>query len=375
MIPGGHLTPALGLIDWIKQHHPETQIVFVGRKYSQPKLKQLAFEYQEISQRQVEFVSFQGVKSTASLLAMPLRLIQLIISIVKALRIMNSYQPDVLMSFGGYMAVPLVLAAKIKGVPVLTHEGTSVVGRANKILFKLANRVVYSYPQFNNFDISKLNKPCFRTGTPLRQRILSRSISEPPSWLKKDISKDQPVLLILGGSQGSQAINQLVSDSLVELTKRWTVIHQCGRANITYQYHDDLVAQATNLNIAADRYYVREWIPEDELAWLYQVTSIALSRAGANTIEELRYYQVPTLYIPLPHSYFQEQEMNARFMVQHQAAKILLQEEASPKQLVYHLEALMAQRKQFQTKLASVPLLDPKPASELIFQQLVEITS
>lgn len=219
MIPGGHLTPALGLIDWIKQNHPQTQVVFVGRKFSQQKLQQPALEFQEVSKRQVEFISLEGVKSSRSLLMMPMRILQLLISIKKALNIVNSHQPSVLMSFGGYMAIPLAIAAKMRGIPILTHEGTSVVGRANKILFKLADSVAYSYPKFYNFNIDSLKKPHHRTGTPLRNKILVDETPSRPAWIKKQMADDQKVLLVLGGSQGSLTINQLIHNSFLNLQK------------------------------------------------------------------------------------------------------------------------------------------------------------
>ncbi|KUK79186.1 MAG: UDP-N-acetylglucosamine--N-acetylmuramyl-(pentapeptide) pyrophosphoryl-undecaprenol N-acetylglucosamine transferase [Microgenomates bacterium 39_7] len=373
MIPGGHLTPALGLIDWIKEKYPDVELVFVGRKYSQQKLKQPALEFNEISKRHLEFISFEGVKSSRSLLLMPLKLLKLILSVRKALSIVDVHKPDVLMSFGGYMAIPLAIASKIRGVPILTHEGTSVVGRANKILFRLADGVVYSYPKFYNFDLSTLKKPSLRTGTPLRTKIILPNSSDQPIWIKKPIGDDQRILLVLGGSQGSLTINKLIQDSIQELVKDWIVVHQCGRPNKFYNYREELIQRSSELKVSADRYYVREWIEEEELAWLYKVATLAVSRSGANTLEELRYYQIPSILIPLPHSYYQEQEMNANFMAEHGAAIILLQNEATPENLLSQLNLVLTHRKQIQANLKSVPLLDSKQAPELIFQQLKKI--
>lgn len=373
LIPGGHLTPALGLIDWIQEHHPQTEMLFVGREYTQVKLKQKAIEFEEISKRGVEFISFKSAKSPRCLLLSPLVALQLVVKVFESMKIIREHRPTVIMSFGGYLAVPIAIAAKLLGVSVLTHEGTSVVGRANRLLFRLANKVVHSYPEFYNFDLESFNKEVVLTGTPIREKILNPVTPKQPEWLPSKASTKK-ILLVLGGSQGSYAINCLIKDSLVELAKDWTVVHQCGRPNKLYHYQQELLEHAAKNNISSNQYSVKEWIDEADLSWLYSHTQLVFSRAGANTLEELRLYKLPSILLPLPHSYAQEQEMNAKFMADRGAALVINQEEASPTVLLKAIGRAVQEQADIKHNISQLPLPDPRKASSLIFNQLIAVS-
>jgi UDP-N-acetylglucosamine--N-acetylmuramyl-(pentapeptide) pyrophosphoryl-undecaprenol N-acetylglucosamine transferase len=325
LIPGGHLTPALGLIDWIIHNHPDTQIVFAGRIYSQGSLKQKAIEAYEVKKRSVPFIPFKAVKlEKANFFSWLIKPFRFLLSLAQAYKIIREHQPNVIMSFGGYVAVPFVIAGRFCRIPSLTHEGTRVVGLANKIIFYFSSKIAYSYSP-ENYNLKRYQHKLELTGTPLRQAITSTKSTPQPSWIKK-INPNDKILLILGGNQGSKVINDLIKSNLEWIIKDYIVVHQCGRSNKLYNYASDLLSYAQNKNFKAERYYVREWIDEEDLAWLYQHASLALSRAGANTIEELVYHQLPSILIPLPHSHFDEQMVNAKHLSVRKAAYLLIQD-------------------------------------------------
>ena len=163
---GAHLTPALAMIDYIQLAHPNDQLVFLGRLYSQERLKQKAVEELEVKKRGVKFIPFAAVKFVnSSVIDLILGVFTFPGTIGKARKILRQEKPDVLLSFGSYLAVPFVLAAKSLKIPVVTHEQTIAMGKANQFIANLADKVAISFPQtsqylkkdnFLTFDIGKL---------------------------------------------------------------------------------------------------------------------------------------------------------------------------------------------------------------------------
>ncbi len=354
LISGGHLTPALALIDYIQDKHPEHELVFVGRKYSQKKLKQKAVESYEVKKRNIQFESFEAVKFNRSslldwVLVKPFRFMN---SLLRANQLIRKYQPDVFVSFGGYLAVPLALMAKIRGTKVLTHEGTRVFGLANRLIAVVADRIAVAAEQTRN-QISCGDKTVV-TGNPLRTEILNQDPVR-PSWIRDQI--DKPVLLVMGGNQGSLVINQIIKSCLGELLNDWTLIHQCGRPNQIANYQQELQVRAKSLSsVQQARYYVLPWIDGTDLAWIYQQAFGAISRAGANSVLELAVNRVPTIFVPLAQAHLDEQQKNAQYLTKRDAALLLSEEELSTQNLFKQLKQLRQHHDQLKTNLAKLDL-------------------
>jgi UDP-N-acetylglucosamine--N-acetylmuramyl-(pentapeptide) pyrophosphoryl-undecaprenol N-acetylglucosamine transferase len=333
LLSGGHLTPALALIDYIQKNTTDS-CVFVGREYAQEKTKQPSQEKTEVTKRGIVFIPY----ATGKLIRLnPIVLIPqgklLLTSFFRALSIFKTEKPDVYVSFGSYLAVPLTLAAWILHIPIVTHEQTQTAGVANKLVAKFAQKVAISHQSSANyFPAAKV----VLTGNPVRPQILAGSKTA-PEWMST--SKEKPILYITGGSQGSQRINQVVSEVLTQLTQKWLVIHQCGKPTTAYNGLTFLEAQRNKLPPEQQNcYFIREWLTEQELAWIYQHTQIIISRAGANTIQELTALGKPALFIPLPLTHDDEQTKNAQAVVDQHAALLLPQSEVSPNSLLERLD-------------------------------------
>ncbi len=331
LISGGHLTPALALIDYAQTLPAKDEFVFVGRNFSQTELKQQSQEKEEVSRRGVAFVEFGAGKVPSSF--RPLLLvkqgIQFGSSLVRARQILKQEQPDVFLSFGGYLAVPLAIAAFTLGIPIITHEQTRVAGVANQFIARLAKKIAVSYP--DSLTLFSQNKTIL-TGNPLRSKIIETR-GKVPSWLKQSPTK--PMLYITGGNQGSQIINVMVAQVLSELTKDWFVIHQCGNPTVVMDYQKTLERAHYQLSPEQQKnYVVREWLTENELAWVYRKTSLVVSRAGANTIQELMALAKPAILIPLLHAPQDEQSKNAEVMASVGSAIILPQKDLTPQSLL-----------------------------------------
>ena len=322
LLTGAHLTPALAMIDYIQAKHPQDELVFAGRLFSQSKLRQKAVEASEVSQRGVKFIPFQAVKFVgASGLERLWSALVFPRTVRRAKKILRQEEIDVLLSFGSYLAVPFVLAAKKLDIPVVTHEQTISMGRANQLIAKLADKVAISFPQ-TVYYLS--GQDYVVTGNPLRAGLLAKKTTKPAY-----ITQSKPkILLVMGGNQGSFVINELIKDNLNFLLERFVVVHQCGRANKLKDYPQELAQLRRQLPpVLAKRYVVKEWIGEQELFWLYRHAQLAVSRAGANSVLELCLSQLPAILIPLPHSYNQEQELNAQLMASSGGAIILPQQQ------------------------------------------------
>jgi UDP-N-acetylglucosamine--N-acetylmuramyl-(pentapeptide) pyrophosphoryl-undecaprenol N-acetylglucosamine transferase len=360
---GGHLTPALATLDYLQHHHPQVELVFVGRRYSQVKLKQEAIEQKQMQQRGIPFIAFSAVKLGRAawwrrIFVKPLKFA---LSLYQAWRILQQTQPDLVLSFGGYMAVPLALAAKLRTTTLLTHEGTRVMGLANQVIARLADQVAITYAEMTSEKIMRpLAHKVMVTGNPVRSQVLPGGAQcevSPSSWLERflQVNQNQPLLLVLGGNQGSLAINQAVADNLDWLLAEWAVVHACGRANQISNYQEELQAAVQQLSSAKQqRYAVKPWIEVQDLGCLYQQADGAVSRAGANTVLELSLNQVPTIFIPLPYAHLDEQLKNARYLQQRQAALILPQDQLNTARLQQKLKELKDKRDQLKKHLAQL---------------------
>ncbi len=373
LIPGGHLTPALGFIDFVKKYHPEVEFVFVGRRFSQTKLQQMAIEHQEVKKRKVPFIELESTRFSGDIFSILFSTFGFFKALSRSFQILKTEKPTVLLSFGGYLAVPLAISAKLLNVPIVAHEGTTVVGKANSLIFKLADRIAHSFPNLTNFKLSSVKDKAQLTGTPLRETIINNDRVVRPEWIKK--KTNDPIVLVLGGNQGSLAINQLIKESLKSLVSDWIIVHQCGRPNKLNHYKQELEEYAKNEKIDSNKYYVHEWIEENDLVWLYKNSFVAIARAGANTLEELIYHRVPSIFIPLPYSNFDEQLTNAKFLEEKGASIVLNQAEASVSTLMSCLSLVKDQREVFRKNISLINRPNPQQAASKIYDLVVTVSN
>lgn len=200
----------------------------------------------------------------------------------QALKLMKKIKPDIVFSKGGFVSVPVVLAAKACGIPAIIHESDITPGLANKIAMKGAKKICCNFPETLKYLPSD---KAVLTGSPIRKELLSGN-SENAYKLCKFPDIRKPVLLIIGGSTGSKAINEAVRKILPELLEEFHVIHLCGKGNLDHQL-DGLVGYAQF-----------EYVSQ-ELTDMFALADLAISRAGANAICELLALRKPNILIPL----------------------------------------------------------------------------
>jgi UDP-N-acetylglucosamine--N-acetylmuramyl-(pentapeptide) pyrophosphoryl-undecaprenol N-acetylglucosamine transferase len=332
LITGGHLTPALAVHAELKKRG-YSNFLWVGHKKNQSKSKSISAEYQIVTNEGVKFINLRSGKlirkwTRETFLNGLMQIIYLKLGFIKAFYIILRYRPKLIMSFGGFLAVPIVFWGKIFRVKVITHEQTIVVGLANKIISKFADKILISWEESKKFFTQK--KVIF-TGNPIRREIFSKK----SECLTKEFDPKLPILYITGGNQGAHEINKRVFEILDKLLEDFNVIHQTGSSSVTGDY---LFAKEFKNKLTLPkkcRYAVRDFIDAAEIGEAFQKSNLILSRAGANTVTEILATGKLCILIPIPWASNNEQFLNANLVKSTGLGYILEQNDALSSQQLY----------------------------------------
>lgn len=352
------MSPAVALIETLQASHKKYQIVFAGRKYAFEDDRSVSQEYTIITGRNIRFYSiitgrlqraFSG-KSLLSLAKLPFGIMQSFLLCVRE-------KPDVIVSFGGYIALPVVLSGWVLGIPVMTHEQTTVLGLANRFILRLSRVVCVSFPEMA--DIS--HPHVVVTGLPLRRGIL-----HPPEHPTFQTDNSRPKLYITGGTTGAESINQVVFSALPELVQTYTVIHQTGSRSL----EDAKTAAAALQKEHTNHYIYNAYFEPDDVGWILQHCAFAVSRSGANAIAEYLAIGCPAIVIPLPWSGGNEQQFNAERFVSRGMGVILSQKTLSSQTLLATIQQFSTQVAQYKRSAQSGKKDDYSDGAELVLKQI-----
>lgn len=326
---GGHLTPALAVIHAFRAQDPKMRIVFVGREFAQEQERMPSREREEMQKLRIPFYSITAAKFHRTYFLRNIgEIFRLVPSLKQTYDIFLLEKPDILILFGGYLAVPLALVARMLRIPIITHEQTRTYGMANKAIAYLAEKVAVSSENSRKFFP---REKVVVTGNPVRPAFMEQ-FRKKPEWLAAT-PINKPVIYVTGGSQGSHVLNQTLKTLIPDVTKHMIVIHQCG-ASAGSAYMHELEAARNQLPTQQQkRYVIREWVSEQDVAWLFQHVDLVIARSGANTVHEILVSKVPAIFIPLPFSHANEQYKNAQMLSATGAAVIIQQQDLIPKTL------------------------------------------
>jgi UDP-N-acetylglucosamine--N-acetylmuramyl-(pentapeptide) pyrophosphoryl-undecaprenol N-acetylglucosamine transferase len=257
--------------------------------------------------------------------------------LVQARRVVRAFRPDVVLSTGGYVAVPVGLAARAVGVPLLVHEQTTRLGLANRLLMRRATAIALSSPTSVELLPAVVRPRAVVTGNPIRAELLTGDAGrgvKALGWTGWDVSL--PTVYVTGGAQGSVQVNRLVEAVLERVLRRANVVHQCGASSLA-----ELARRAEQLPAdLAGRYRVIEFIGA-ELPDVLALADVVVSRSGAGTLAELTALGKPSVLIPLIPTGGNEQQHNARYLQQAGAAYALLADRPTPQDLQRALDGLI----------------------------------
>ena len=298
---GGHLSPAVSVIEKLKKE----EVFYIGRKYTFEGDKALSLEHREVAKMGVPFFSITTARLQRKFTRYTLfSFSKLPVGFFQSYKILMKIKPDVVLGFGGYVSIPVVLAAHFLKIPTVIHEQTLEAGFANKLLSKFAKKVCISWESSKDFFPKE---KIVLTGNPIRKDIINAK--SPP-----EARFALPLVYISGGSSGAHALNAIVENSLDKLLGKFYLIHQTGDSQ-KFKDYERLNNKKNRPDGPGDNNYeIRKFLSSSQAAESLSKADLVISRAGINTVTELIYLEKPALLIPLPYSQKSEQLKNAEFL-------------------------------------------------------------
>ncbi len=301
---GGHLFPGISVAEFLKKRDPGGEVLFVG---SGRPIERDIFGRQGVRYEMLEVGRIKGagmIDRFKTILGLP-------VAVWAASRLLQRFRPDVVLGIGGYSSGPVLLAAKMKGIPGAVLEPNAIPGFTNRLLGHLVDRVFVAFEKAGSyFSIKKVRQ----TGTPVRASLtaIGRGRRETIEQTKSGVF----TLLILGGSQGARSLNQAVVAALPQWGGgRFRIIHQTGA--------HDIESIRTSYKGCPLDHRVEAFLYSEELEAAYREADLAVCRAGASTMAELIETATPSLLVPYPFAADDHQSWNAMALSQEGGAEVL----------------------------------------------------
>lgn len=310
----GHILPIIAVYREIKKIYPakDLQFFYIGPKdeFGSILLSQEGIKIKEAFSGKIR----RYFEKKAVLQNIFDILIKVPFGIIQSFFYLFFLAPDLVFSKGGFGSVPGVIASKLFLIPIFLHESDVTPGLSNKISSIFASKIFVSFPRTEYFSPKRM----ILTGNPIRRELLEGFRGEAKEFL--GLKTEKPVVLILGGSQGAQRINDKILEILAELLKDFEVIHQCGDKNFEEIKGSAKVLIPQGLE---NSYHPYSFLKEEELKKAYAVANFVVSRAGSGSIFEIAAAGLPSILIPLPESAQNHQLKNAYAYAENGAAVVI----------------------------------------------------
>ncbi len=340
----GHVTPHLALIPHLRERGYEIHYIGTENGMEAEKMRAVpGVQYHAVRSGKLRrYHSWQNFTD-------PFRVIA---GAFQSARLMGRIRPDVVFSKGGFVAVPVVFGAWLHRVPVLCHESDLTPGLANRLCRPFAKRFATTFPEC----AAALGEKAEMTGTPLRPELFQGSREKGLALFGFDGTK--PVLLMMGGSSGAQAVNRALREALPRLTEDFDIAHICGKGNL------EPALEGT------PGYRQIEFLDED-LPDALAATDLVLSRAGANALGEFQHLGRPMLLIPYPKGASRgDQILNARSLESRGLCHVLSQEKMTAETLADAVRETWADRERLEKALWDAP---PADGTKRVLEMIEEI--
>lgn len=345
---GGHIYPALTLINSIKAKRPDVEFLYVGTEKG--------LEADIVPKAGINFtaLNLEGGLERHFTLENISRAANAIWSIKQAADIVKSFKPNVVVGTGGYVCGPILLAASLMKVPTLIQEQNAVAGVTNKILSKFVDKIaVGTQDALKNFPANKTTY----TGNPIRAEVLAAKKED--GLREFNFTADKPIVLISGGSRGARSINDAMIDVLKVAAQKNSAqfLHVTGKGEFDFVTKKLADVDAPNIRIVPYLY---------NMPRAMAMADLAIFRAGATGLAELTARGVPAILIPYPYAAENHQEFNARALVDAGAARMILNKDLNAELLQKNLDELLFSPQTLkQMAKASLSLGKPNAADEI----------
>jgi UDP-N-acetylglucosamine--N-acetylmuramyl-(pentapeptide) pyrophosphoryl-undecaprenol N-acetylglucosamine transferase len=326
---GGHVVPALAVVDELRRRGALADVIWIGSREG--------VERQAADEAGIRFIAiptgklrrYLSLRNLTDAARVPL-------GVLAARRALAAFHPNVILSTGGFVSVPAVVAAR--GIaPVLTHEQTAILGLANRINARFADIVAVSHAVTEPLA-SRLHRRVVVTGNPVRIGLTAGDRAHGLRAL--GFSDALPVVYVTGGARGASPINQRVAALLPGILDRAQIVHQTGPPSANPDAGNLTQLKESLPDAVRDHYKVVEFIG-NELPDVYAAADLVVGRAGAGTIAELAFVGLPAILIPLPGARGDEQALNAHVLGDAGAAIVIEQPDATPERLQTEMLSLL----------------------------------
>lgn len=360
---GGHILPIIAISREIRRIYPkpDLQLFYLGPKddFDQLLLSQEGIKVKHVFSGKVRrYLNWRSFFQNLIDL-----LFKIPMGILQAFFHIFFLAPDLIFSKGGFGSIQGVLSGWLLRIPVFLHESDINPGFANRFLNKFALEVFASFPKTEHFSLKKL----ILVGNPIRREVLEGSKEEAQKLFQ--LNRQKPLILILGGSQGAQRINDKILEALSELLKNFEIIHQCGERNFKeVKAESEAILSKELLSF----YHLSPFLKEEELKQAYAACDFIVSRAGSGSIFEIAAAGKPSILIPLPEAAQNHQINNAYAYAKGGATVVLEEVNFTQHFFLEKLKYLFSQSEELEKMQKAAQQFSKPMAAKIIASYLVE---
>ncbi len=367
---GGHVFPLVAIAREIRRIYPkkpasqqggDLEFYYLGPKddFSQILLSQEDFVIKTIISGKIRrYFAWQNFVDI---------LFKIPLGVIQSFFMLLMIKPDLVFSKGGSGSIAVTYSARFLKIPVFLHESDVVPGLSNQTTAKWAKKIFVSFPKTEYFNPEKT----ILTGNPIRKEILDGDEKMAAEMFNLSLSK--PVFLIMGGSQGAEAINDFVLEILNALLKDYEIIHLTGTANLKEESAEAQVVEDEEKDQELDRYYHPiGFLDEEKMKHAYKAADLIISRSGAGSIFEIAAVGKPSILIPLPSAAGDHQSKNAYVYAQTGAAMVIEQENLTPNFFLENIQLLFLHPEKLEAMKQSALAFAKPLAARALAREILE---
>ena len=358
---GGHINPGIAIANKIKEKQPKSEIIFIGtnRGLENDLVPRAGYKLKTIEAYGLKKeISFKNIKN----------IFKTLFSIKDAKKIIDEFKPDIVIGTGGYICGPVFSAAVSRKIPTVLHESNAYPGKAVKMFAKNVDKVLVGFPEAKNYLTSA--KEVVVTGTPTKVRKIDINIKE-KNKIKTTlgIKNDLPIVLIYGGSQGAQKINEAIEGIIQrKINEKYQIIWATGpkQYDITKEKLEKLNMNINNLRNTKIVPYIYN------MEEIMNIADLLICRSGAMTVNEVAVVGKPAIFIPLPSRAANRQEDNALVLQKIGAAKMILNNNLIFSNLAQEIDSIINKKSELEEMGRLAQTIAPSNVEEKIYEEIIK---
>lgn len=345
---GGHIYPALALIEKFKSHDPETQVIYVGTTNR--------MEKDIVPAQNIKYVPIEIYGLTKNIIRDFKDIFLIIKDEYQLKKLMLDFKPDVVLGIGGYVTYPVIKVAHKLGIKIFIHEQNAIPGKVNRITSKYADLIGVSFKESMKYF---KNRNVFYSGNPTGERALSI-----PAVTKSSLGFDtnKKLIVIVAGSLGSMTLNNTFKNFLKDVgQKPYQILYITGN-----NYYQDFSKEVFPQNVKIFPYF-------NNLPSILKNTDLLITRAGASTIAEIIALNIPSIFIPSPYVANNHQYYNALELKDNGCAEMIEEKDLTISKLSYMIDELLVNKEKYNAIKNNLNNINTLNSSELIYNKIKEL--